>query len=533
MDFMKTLLLYMTLTFATSVQSTSAPVLTPTPTPEPTPTAIVETVIPTEALTEITPAPAATERPKDSNASGPVLTPNKSYRTLNQKTAGAPVKRVQERLIELGYLKDGADGVYGTKTKNAVKEFQKYNGLPADGVAGKLTQTYLFEDPNVKAKPGAVTSTPATAANDSAATPGPTAEPTPSPTPAITPSGTYRTLKLNARGNQVKKVQERLIELGYLKDNADGVYGGKTRNAVMAFQKNNGLKADGAAGKETQLWLFDHPDAKKADGTFVGPVATATPAVTEAPTPTEAPAETEEPAPNEAPAETEEPAPTEVPAETEEPAPTETPAETDAPATTEPTAEPEVTAEPELTEAPTEAPAEPTAVPEPEGPITTEAPEELIESVELDETEADQPLPLEGNVALNANGDPLSWIDVEDGTNVRKTPRLWMRNGEIWISLDDLVSAVDSWTMTDENGTMILEAEGYIIVFMEEDHGKFVLVDGNEIAMKADDVLFSVDGHPIKIDFLTTILNAETEWDDEENTLLIHTVDHDAANAAD
>ena len=120
MDFMKTLLLYMTLTFATSVQSTSAPVLTPTPTPEPTPTAIVETVIPTEALTEITPAPAATERPKDSNASGPVLTPNKSYRTLNQKTAGAPVKRVQERLIELAIW----DGV-SRGTLNAIGHAQK------------------------------------------------------------------------------------------------------------------------------------------------------------------------------------------------------------------------------------------------------------------------------------------------------------------------------------------------------------------------------------------------------------------------
>ena len=125
MDFMKTLLLYMSLTFATSVQSTSAPVATPTPTPVPTPTAIVETVIPTEVLTEITPAPA-TKHPADTGASGPVLTPNKSYRTLNQKTSGAAVKRVQERLIELGYLKDGADGVYGTKKKKAVKEFQKH-----------------------------------------------------------------------------------------------------------------------------------------------------------------------------------------------------------------------------------------------------------------------------------------------------------------------------------------------------------------------------------------------------------------------
>ena len=523
MDFMKTLLLYMSLTFASGVQSTSAPVTTPvpTPTPEPTPTAIVTTMIPPEEMTEITPAPAVTERPTATPVAGPVLTPNKSYRTLNTKTSGAPVKKVQERLIELGYLNGKADGVYGAKTKKAVTEFQKYNGLSADGVAGKLTQTYLFEDPNVKAKPGAKTPTPTPAA-DPNVTPAPTAEPTATPTPAITPGANYRTLKLNARGNQVKKIQERLIEMGYLKDNADGVYGGKTRNAVMAFQRNNGLKADGAAGKETQTWLFDHPDAKKQDGTPIGPVVTTTPVITEAPA-------EPEPTPEVTPEPTKEPEVTEAPEITAEPEPT---AEPTTEPTAEPTAEPaaEPTEAPELTDEPVTA--EPTTAPE--TPAETDEPEiipEEVESVDLGENEL--PLPLTGNVALNVSGDPLSWIEVEDGTNIRKTPRMWIRNGDLWISLDDLASAVDGWLLTEENGTLILEAEGYIIVFMEEDQGQVVLVDGNEIELGAEDLLFTVEGHPIKTDFLNRILNAETEWDEEENTLLIRTTDHDAANAAD
>lgn len=538
MDFMKTLLLYMTLTFTAGVQSTSAPVITPTPapTPEPTPTAIVTTVIPAEEMTEITPAPEKTEAPAATEAPGPALTPNKSYRTLNTKTSGAAVKKVQERLIELGYLKGNADGVYGAKTKKAVTEFQKYNGLSADGVAGKLTQTYLFEDPNVKAKPGTVTATPAPEA-DPNATPAPTAEPTPSPTPAITPSGNYRTLKLNARGAQVKKIQERLIELGYLKDNADGVYGSKTRNAVMAFQRNNGLKADGAAGKETQTWLFDHPDAKKADGTTVGPAATATPVVTEAPTeeptaePTEAPTATLAPTDTPVPEVTAEPEPetTEAPAEPEEttaPEETEAPEITEAPETTEEPEQPEETAAPEETEAPETAG-------EPDGPIETAEPEEEIESVELDDAAVELPLPLTGSVALNASGEPLSWLEVQDGANIRKTPRLWMGNGEIWISLDDLAASVDTWVLTEESGTLILEAEGYVIVFMEEDQGAVVLVDGTELTVKEGDLLFTMEGHPVKTDFLKEILNAEIEWDEEENTLLIQTTDKDADNPTD
>lgn len=58
-------------------------------------------------------------------------------------------------------------------------------------------------------------------------------------------------LKQGANGSEVKEVQRRLKLWGYYKGSVDGVFGAGTRSAVVAFQKKNGLKADGVVGKET------------------------------------------------------------------------------------------------------------------------------------------------------------------------------------------------------------------------------------------------------------------------------------------
>ena len=76
---------------------------------------------------------------------------------------------MQERLIELGYLKGKADGVFGDRTRGAVERFQKYNGLDRDGVAGKRTLTMLFESDQIVA---AVTATPSSASVEAIPTPG-------------------------------------------------------------------------------------------------------------------------------------------------------------------------------------------------------------------------------------------------------------------------------------------------------------------------------------------------------------------------
>ena len=52
---------------------------------------------------------------------------------------GNEVKQIQEKLKRWGYYNGNVDGIYGTKTLNAVKSFQKKNGLVVDGIAGKKT----------------------------------------------------------------------------------------------------------------------------------------------------------------------------------------------------------------------------------------------------------------------------------------------------------------------------------------------------------------------------------------------------------
>ena len=58
-------------------------------------------------------------------------------------------------------------------------------------------------------------------------------------------------LEVGSSGAAVTKVQQKLIQWGYLSGTADGKYGEKTRAAVVAFQRKNGLTADGRVGPAT------------------------------------------------------------------------------------------------------------------------------------------------------------------------------------------------------------------------------------------------------------------------------------------
>ncbi len=58
-------------------------------------------------------------------------------------------------------------------------------------------------------------------------------------------------LDVGSSGADVKKVQRKLIDWGYLDGTADGKYGAKTQAAVKAFQRKNGLSADGRVGART------------------------------------------------------------------------------------------------------------------------------------------------------------------------------------------------------------------------------------------------------------------------------------------
>ena len=62
-------------------------------------------------------------------------------------------------------------------------------------------------------------------------------------------------LKRGSRGDLVRQLQTRLRSCGYYSGTVDGVYGAKTESAVRAFQKRNGLTADGIVGQKTAAAL--------------------------------------------------------------------------------------------------------------------------------------------------------------------------------------------------------------------------------------------------------------------------------------
>ena len=58
-----------------------------------------------------------------------------------------------------------------------------------------------------------------------------------------------------SRGEEVRQIQKKLKSLGFYSGTVDGIYGTRTKNAVIAFQKSCGIKADGIAGPTTLLYL--------------------------------------------------------------------------------------------------------------------------------------------------------------------------------------------------------------------------------------------------------------------------------------
>lgn len=57
--------------------------------------------------------------------------------------------------------------------------------------------------------------------------------------------------KMGSSGSEVRQIQTKLKQWGYYAGSVDGIYGTKTKNAVIAFQKKNKLTADGIAGPAT------------------------------------------------------------------------------------------------------------------------------------------------------------------------------------------------------------------------------------------------------------------------------------------
>ena len=74
--------------------------------------------------------------------------------------------------------------------------------------------------------------------------------------PNSTPAPTPLLLKLGAQNDEVRRLQQRLKELGFYNGTVDGQFGSGTQDAVILFQKQHGLAADGIAGEETRALLY-------------------------------------------------------------------------------------------------------------------------------------------------------------------------------------------------------------------------------------------------------------------------------------
>ena len=63
--------------------------------------------------------------------------------------------------------------------------------------------------------------------------------------------GAHALSKYGSTGSEVTQIQQRLQELGYDPGAADGIYGTRTKNAIICFQRDYGLSDDGIAGPKT------------------------------------------------------------------------------------------------------------------------------------------------------------------------------------------------------------------------------------------------------------------------------------------
>ena len=116
-----------------------------------------------------------------------------------------------------------ADGIFGTKSENAVKEFQLKNGMNMDGKVGANTWNVLYT--KYTAKHGLNVPYPGVA------------------------------LRTGNAGGTVRLVQQKLNSLGE-KISTDGKFGSATAAAVQRYQRRNGLTADGIVGKSTWEKMF-------------------------------------------------------------------------------------------------------------------------------------------------------------------------------------------------------------------------------------------------------------------------------------
>ena len=186
-----------------------------------------------------------------------------SAAALKYGDRGKEVKEIQDYLIAQNLLQVAADGVYGTATVNAIKDFQEALGLEEDGVCGEETYKILraaaFDEIDITTyKPGDYVPEPpktvsktVNSALNVINTAGKVAK----------YAGVGDTIKLGMEGDGVIHLQNKLAEHGFYDGEVDGVAGASTIKALKDFQSSRGMKADGICGRRTYSALDEEEPA--------------------------------------------------------------------------------------------------------------------------------------------------------------------------------------------------------------------------------------------------------------------------------
>ena len=151
---------------------------------------------------------------QDQPSSSAVLSPGTGY---GAEGGSKPVRQLQRRLRSDGYYAGPVDGLYGPRTVAAVQQFQRANGLVADGVAGPQTMSAASPRGD-RVRPGAGYGSP---------------------------GGDVR----------VRDVQRMLRTAGYDAGSVDGRFGPRTQAAVQWFQAKHGLRASGVVDPASLIRL--------------------------------------------------------------------------------------------------------------------------------------------------------------------------------------------------------------------------------------------------------------------------------------
>jgi len=151
-----------------------------------------------------------------------------TWPTLSKGDKGPSVAKLNELLGQTEFKDVDAGSVFGAKTEAAVRFYQTSRKLEVDGTVGLQTWTALLNDmPALEEKQ-------------------------PSPFKIEAQSAPDRpTVKRGSKGPVVEELQRRLADEGFDPGPIDGSIGSGTTAALIAFQKANGLKADGVCGPKT------------------------------------------------------------------------------------------------------------------------------------------------------------------------------------------------------------------------------------------------------------------------------------------